>query len=66
MSHQKTQKKKVIYTVERTFPYIKSRLEICKTEELILSPIEAAIEVERMKAEGQREGCWRGNEEGGF
>ena len=45
MSHQKTQKKKVIYTVERTFPYIKSRLEICKTDELILSPIEAAIEV---------------------
>jgi len=52
MSHQKTQKKKFIYYTEYPFPYIKSRLEIVKQDELILSPIESAIEnvMDRVKA----------------
>lgn len=37
-------KRKTILTVERAFPYVKTRVAIIDRERLILSPIEVAIE----------------------
>jgi hypothetical protein len=37
-------KRKTILTVERAFPYVKTRIGIIDRERLILSPIEVAIE----------------------
>lgn len=37
-------KRKTILTVERAFPYVKTRIPIIDRERLILSPIEVAIE----------------------
>ncbi|CAF4506150.1 unnamed protein product, partial [Rotaria magnacalcarata] len=37
-------KRKTILTVERAFPYVKTRVGIIDRERLILSPIEVAIE----------------------
>jgi len=41
----KQQKKKTIFTVELTFPYVKNRLEIVSKLDVIISPIENAIEI---------------------
>eukprot|EP00339_Tiarina_fusa_P001603 CAMPEP_0116997064 /NCGR_PEP_ID=MMETSP0472-20121206/641_1 /TAXON_ID=693140 ORGANISM="Tiarina fusus, Strain LIS" /NCGR_SAMPLE_ID=MMETSP0472 /ASSEMBLY_ACC=CAM_ASM_000603 /LENGTH=540 /DNA_ID=CAMNT_0004695853 /DNA_START=147 /DNA_END=1769 /DNA_ORIENTATION=+ len=38
-------KKKTIFHVVHSFPYINSRLEITKTEEIILTPLESAIDL---------------------
>jgi dedicator of cytokinesis protein 6/7/8 len=37
-------KKKIIYTVESSFPCLRKRLQVIKKEEIILSPIENAID----------------------
>jgi hypothetical protein len=41
----KQQKRKVIFTTDGSFPSIRTRLEIIKKRELIISPIENAIEL---------------------
>ncbi|KYR00713.1 DOCK family protein [Tieghemostelium lacteum] len=41
----KQQKKKTIFSVNMAFPYVKNRLEIKDKKEIILSPIENAIEL---------------------
>lgn len=41
----KQQKKKTLFTTELAFPYIKNRLEIVAKREVIISPIENAIEL---------------------
>ncbi|KAN0034357.1 hypothetical protein ACTFIV_000860 [Dictyostelium citrinum] len=43
----KQQKKKTIFSVELAFPYVKNRLEVVSKREIILSPIENAIELIR-------------------
>jgi hypothetical protein len=45
MSHEKTKKKKMIFCTKTPFPFIKCRVEIVGQQEVILSPIQAAIEV---------------------
>eukprot|EP01117_Protostelium_nocturnum_P015724 TRINITY_DN611_c0_g1_i2.p1 TRINITY_DN611_c0_g1~~TRINITY_DN611_c0_g1_i2.p1 ORF type:complete len:1956 (-),score=658.81 TRINITY_DN611_c0_g1_i2:97-5964(-) len=40
----KQQKRKTIYHLERAFPYLNNRIPIKHTEEIILEPIECAIE----------------------
>ena len=37
-------KKKIIYTVESSFPCLRKRLQVVKKEEIVLSPIENAID----------------------
>uniref|UniRef100_A0A0K0FC09 LD20667p (inferred by orthology to a D. melanogaster protein) n=1 Tax=Strongyloides venezuelensis TaxID=75913 RepID=A0A0K0FC09_STRVS len=37
-------KKKTILTTSKSFPYVKSRIKVIKKEQIILTPIEAAIE----------------------
>eukprot|EP01104_Vermistella_antarctica_P003930 TRINITY_DN1431_c0_g1_i1.p1 TRINITY_DN1431_c0_g1~~TRINITY_DN1431_c0_g1_i1.p1 ORF type:complete len:2060 (+),score=630.15 TRINITY_DN1431_c0_g1_i1:204-6383(+) len=39
------QKKKIIFSAEDSFPSMKNRLEVVHTEEIILSPLENAIEL---------------------
>lgn len=41
----KQQKKKTLFTTELAFPYLKNRLEIVAKREVIISPIENAIEL---------------------
>ncbi|KAF2072984.1 hypothetical protein CYY_005696 [Polysphondylium violaceum] len=41
----KQQKKKTIFEVDLAFPYVKNRLEVVSKREIILSPIENAIEL---------------------
>ncbi|EGC37649.1 hypothetical protein DICPUDRAFT_149722 [Dictyostelium purpureum] len=43
----KQQKKKTIFFVDLAFPYVKNRLEVVSKREIILSPIENAIELIR-------------------
>lgn len=42
--YEKTQKKKTIFSTEKFFPYSKTRLPIVSKEDIVLSPIESAIE----------------------
>lgn len=42
--HEKTQRKKTIFTCEKYFPYCKNRLQIANKVEICLSPLESAIE----------------------
>jgi len=39
------QKRKTIFTVNRAFPYLTSRIPVIHSEDIILSPIECAIEM---------------------
>ena len=41
----KQQKKKTLFTTELAFPYLKNRLEIVAKRDVIISPIENAIEL---------------------
>ena len=45
MSHEKTKKKKMIFQTRTPFPNVRCRIEIASQREVILSPIQAAIEV---------------------
>jgi dedicator of cytokinesis protein 6/7/8 len=50
----KQQKKKTIFTTELAFPYVKTRLEITSKRDVILSPIENAIELVEVRARALR------------
>eukprot|EP01087_Luapelamoeba_hula_P015415 TRINITY_DN4603_c0_g1_i1.p1 TRINITY_DN4603_c0_g1~~TRINITY_DN4603_c0_g1_i1.p1 ORF type:complete len:2339 (+),score=482.98 TRINITY_DN4603_c0_g1_i1:7388-14404(+) len=41
----KQQKKKTMYRVNNTFPFMRSRIEVVETHEVILTPLENAIEL---------------------